>query len=382
MEIFDIANQVQELARTAAQSGQKTEQQLSELKTDGGELRARLLTLEQSTAEAGRTRVPWRTLGPDPFRNSAVVARLTALQQGHSTTGRIPLEGTTVQAIRALISGTGTDSPSGTFPVQPQRGAIVPPVQRPLTLLDVIESVQIRSNSFEYVRLSRANMAAVQEGEGALKAETEILTELVTAKVATIAHHTTASRQLIEDVAGLSEALRGLLGTDVLDEAERLLIDGNGTTEEIAGLRTLATPVATTSATPVDTISEAIAIMLTEGYRATLVIAHPLDWHAWRVERATDSGVYVNGNWSEPAAPVVWGLPVVASASMPQGEALVIDANRVRILDRAAATVMVSTEHSDNFTKNMVTLLAEIRLGLAVYDTGAVGLVALPANSP
>ena len=38
------------------------------------------------------------------------------------------------------------------------------------------------------------------------------------------------------------------------------------------------------------------------------------------------------------------------------------------LLDREQAAVLVSTEDRDNFIKNMVTILAEVRAGLAVLD--------------
>lgn len=70
------------------------------------------------------------------------------------------------------------------------------------------------------------------------------------------------------------------------------------------------------------------------------------------------------------------------SPAIDEGDALLIDTSRVRLLDREQATVVVSTEDQDNFVKNLVTILGEMRGGLAVYDTAGVGLVTLPINSP
>ena len=38
-----------------------------------------------------------------------------------------------------------------------------------------------------------------------------------------------------------------------------------------------------------------------------------------------------------------------------------------QVWDRESASVQISTENKDNFTKNMVTILAEERLALTVY---------------
>jgi HK97 family phage major capsid protein len=51
---------------------------------------------------------------------------------------------------------------------------------------------------------------------------------------------------------------------------------------------------------------------------------------------------------------------------MTAGSFLIGSSMGAEIKDRAQATVEVSREHSDNFTKNMVTILAEERLALCV----------------
>jgi hypothetical protein len=51
---------------------------------------------------------------------------------------------------------------------------------------------------------------------------------------------------------------------------------------------------------------------------------------------------------------------------------LVVDGRFVQLLDREQAQTMISTEDRDNFVKNIVTLLAEMRAGCALLDTGAV----------
>jgi len=106
-------------------------------------------------------------------------------------------------------------------------------------------------------------------------------------------------------------------------------------------------------------------------YPATGIVLHPTDWAG--IELTKDStGRYIIGDPKSEAAARVWGLPVVATQAMLLGKFLVGAFKAgAQIFDRQNATVELSTEDSDNFRKNLVTILAEERLALAVYRPAA-----------
>jgi HK97 family phage major capsid protein len=200
--------------------------------------------------------------------------------------------------------------------------------------------------------------------------------------VATVATHATFSKQVLGDTASLTKVISDVLSGDVLDKLEQLLILGDGAGDQIEGMLPQAMPIAISATTPADAISEALATMTNSGYSNLVVLMNPLKWHQLRTERVDGgAGVYLVGSWLQPATPSMWQAPVVTSSSMPVGQALVIDVQKVRLLDREQPSVLISSEHADNFTRNLVTILAELRAGLAIYDSGAVGLVELPNNS-
>src|SRR3546814_12904145 len=84
--------------------------------------------------------------------------------------------------------------------------------------------------------------------------------------------------------------------------------------------------------------------------------------------RSITDGGYLFANPQNDSQPRLWGLPVVETQAMTAGNFLT-GAFRLgaQIFDRQDARVEVSTEDSDNFRKNLVTILAEERLALAVY---------------
>ncbi|TNE75539.1 MAG: phage major capsid protein, partial [Gammaproteobacteria bacterium] len=108
-------------------------------------------------------------------------------------------------------------------------------------------------------------------------------------------------------------------------------------------------------------------------YRPTAVLLNPADWFDIDTRKvgASDDR-YVVGNPREMGQPRLWGLPVVITNSITSGTFLVgaFDIG-AQIWDREDATIEVSRENSDNFVKNMVTILAEERIALTVYRPGA-----------
>ena len=71
-------------------------------------------------------------------------------------------------------------------------------------------------------------------------------------------------------------------------------------------------------------------------------------------------GKYLLGDPAASVAPVLFGLPVVATQAMTIDKFLVGNFRRAATLyDRWSPRVENSTEHADFFTRNLVAILAE-----------------------
>lgn len=297
-------------------------------------------------------------------------AGFKAYQEGQTNSGRVD----TGLSVKALTSLQGSaEDPAVGIDVTPQSmGGFVMPSLKPARLFERLNSLPMASNALKFTRLSAfSNAADYQAGEGTLKAEQDITPASVTAPVATIAVSQTSSKQVLDDDSNLGVTLDRLLRASILEKVENELVNGSGGADNISGLITEATAFAPTATTKAEIIGEAIASLQGEGYTPDIVAISPADWFAIRSERAT-GGEYVAGGWMQLAAPNVYGIPVVVVPALAAGTAMVIDSQFVDVLDRQALTLMASDSHKDNFTRNLVTLLAEIRVGLAVYDSGAV----------
>lgn len=110
--------------------------------------------------------------------------------------------------------------------------------RRVLSLFDVLPSLQVTSNAFEFHRLdSYTNAAAYQAAEGAAKAAGTMPTALISAPITTIAHYFKASEQVLSDVPMLQMQMSSLLQYGVMAKAESELVIG-ATAGKIQGLLT------------------------------------------------------------------------------------------------------------------------------------------------
>lgn len=267
-------------------------------------------------------------------------------------------------ALKAVVGTSGL--------VQPQRDArIGNNPQRPLSLFDVLPILPVASNSFEFNRLNGyTNGAAEQGAEGTAKANSPIPTALTSAAIATIAHWEKLSTQALNDAPALQQQVSSLLEYGVLAKAAGLIIAGDAP-GQIIGLSTQATAFASSAgASLADAVGEAKTALDVAGWAPDLAIFHPADW--FTITSAKDStGKYIASGWVGGAEPTIWGMRVVTDPSVSLGNPLVLDSSQVAILDRQQARVEFARD-GDDFTKNVLTALAEARLGLAVFSPSAI----------
>jgi HK97 family phage major capsid protein len=308
---------------------------------------------------------------PSPFDAISKDDRFQALARGATSTGRIYLPGSIHALTKAITS----------FPTPASVGAIVSPPKRAPRLLDFLTRVPVTTDRYEFVQLSGANNAAVQ-ALGALKSEGTLTTPLRVASIATVANYIVTAKQILSDNPSLIRQLAALFSFRVMEKLEALVIAGTVGADVISGLLTESLALVPTATTPVDIVSEAQASLDSAGFSAGAVVLNPMRWHAIRTERSSGDGQYLSGSWNQPATPNIWTLPVVTSPAVPLNTAIVYDPAVVLLLDREQAAVLLSTEDRDNFVKNMCTVLAEVRAGLAVLDPAGVVRVTLPAITP
>lgn len=287
-------------------------------------------------------------------------------------------------SIRAALvneNGFGEGSGDTTYPSQPERRGPVGPVLAPLRLIDALPSRPVTKDSTEFVQITATGEAAPQSYEGAEKAEIDFEGDLQTAKVITIAGHTTASVQVLADVPALQQVIDRTLRHKTMDMLETQLMNGSGVGQNIEGLMVQAASITPTIATtPADAYGEVMVRMTDAGYSPNLAIMNPLDWFRLLLTRKeAGSEEYVFGSPTMPIPPSLWNTRIVLTNKLAQGNGLVLDTSWVTVLDREQASVVLSRSHKDYMTRNLVLIRAELRAGLEVTDQNALRKFTLPA---
>jgi len=261
-------------------------------------------------------------------------------------------------------------------------------VQEPLrqfTIRSLLDNGRTSSNLIEWVREDVFTNEADVVSEGSQKPESDITFEQVDVPVRTIAHWVHATRQVLADFPQLASIINGRLryGLMIAEETELLL--GSGTAPHLLGLIPQATDYNTALNRPgdtfIDVLRHAILQVRLAYYPATGIVLTPTDWHNIELTKDNENR-YLMANPQGTMPAMLWGRPVVESDGMPNDQFLVGAFKlAATVFDREDAQIFVSTEDRDNFIKNLVTILCEERLALAVSRPAAFVHGSFPADS-
>lgn len=363
-KVRGIAEKALGMAEKGEQASESFKGQADEALSRMNELKARIDEMEQKGARGGGDDVEAKSIG-EQFVESEGFKSFAA--SGFSKThGRGDMQ------VKATLTTLTTAAPgsvgSGAYPTR--LPGIVELPQRRMTVRDLLTPGRMDGNTLDYVRETGFRNHAAATAEAAAKPESDIQLTSVQTSAKVIAHWMKASRQALDDVAQLRSVIdqRLLYGLALVEENQ--LLNGDGTGQNLHGIIPQATAYAAPITLPSPTSIDMIRLMVLQAalaeYPATGIVMHPSDW-AWVETLKDTTGRYLIGNPQGTISPTLWGLPVVATQSIEIDKVLV-GAFRLgaQVFDRWDARIETGYVN-DDFTRNLVTILAEERLALAVY---------------
>jgi HK97 family phage major capsid protein len=255
-----------------------------------------------------------------------------------------------------------------------RRPGILGVPDRRLTIRDLLSPGQTDSNLIQWVQETGYQNMVAPVAEGTRKPQSDITFTLKQTGLTKLATFVKASTEILDDAPMLRSYIDYRLRYMLALREDEQLLKGSGTAGNINGIYTQATPyvapVATTGITltpRVDILRLALLQSELAEFPATGIVLHPSDLALIEMTKDT-TGAYLFGGPQNPMAPTLWRRPVVETVAMTQ-DTFLVGAFKLgaQIFDRNGATVSLATENEDDFVNNLVTILIEERLGLAMY---------------
>lgn len=326
---------------------------------------ANLLEIEQKVADYAlrdNHSVPLASIG-------AIVVASAEYKALGLHAGQTPQNGFKLRVEANTLTGQTGSPPENTDTLVPRdrRAGIVPGAFRTLRVRDLIPTVPTTSNAWQFVRELLFTNAAAETAEGALKPEATLTFEDVTVNIRTIAHWIKASNQILADAPALRAYIDNRLRYGVDLREEQQIVAGNGTGQNISGMTAVGNFTAftpTSGDTAIDSVNRAKYAILGADYVPTGVLMNPANWGALERLKTSDDA-YLIGDPFGQIFPVLWGLPVVATNSMPVNKLLVADfATSYEYVERSTTVIDIGFVDKD-FVNNLLTIRAEKRGALA-----------------
>ena len=321
---------------------------MESLATEVKDAAQRVADLEQKTAESIRKdEVKLVTVG----EQLAASESIRAFNSGNAQKGRVEIKNT-------ITSSDATTAPD-------RQPGIIPGSTRLLRLLDVVPTAQTSLNVIETTREASYTDNAAETAEGNEKPESAITFELVTTNIRTFATWLKVSKQVAADAPMLATYINNRLMHKIQNKIDSQIINGDGTAPAISGITDSGNYTAfspTTGEGALDSIARAIAAVSGRDYNPTAVILNTADF--WAIQRAkgTTNDHYLYANPASSLGQTIWGLPVVATNQLASGKLIVADFTQsYQFWMRESVAITLSDSDDDNFTKNLVTVLAEAR---------------------
>lgn len=256
--------------------------------------------------------------------------------------------------------------------------ALLPWVQP--SIRDLCAPGTTASNAVSYPRMTGRTNNAGSVAEGALKPQSDIAFEEVVAPVRTIAHYFLCTRQILDDAPALAATIDAEARAGLADQEDAQMLFGDGTGQNLLGLVPQAAAFVrqwvNANSSPLDVLIQAIAQAEALNWKVDGMVLNAVDWRRLQAIRDTTGRYLGNSPFEADVAQRIWSTPVVATNRMPVGKFLIGPfRTQAQIFDRMGVEVIASSEDSDNFRRNLITLRAEERLAFtcrrpAAFITG------------
>jgi len=367
-KLDDMSKKSEEEIKNLGKISTDTKTAIDNLGVEQRTLADRLVKLEQRSSQQQDDTTPAIVLPGQLFTKSAAYTSFMESGAKQKVFGEVESKNTVTNAIANTFSERRPGLVEGSF--------------RVFTLEQLLTKIPTSASSIEWVRENVFTNAAGETAEGTAKPQSSITFTPGAMPVSTISHFLKITTQMAKDNAALAAYInrRMIYGVDL--RAETQIFAGNGVGANMSGLALAGnfTPHGYTAAllaaadldnNRFDLIGKMIGDCAAADYPADAVVMNTVDWWILRLTK-DGQGRYILGDPGSAAPPILFGVPVVASNSVPQNKVWVGSlAQAATLHDRETVGIALSDSDGDNFQSGLITIRADRRLALTVEKPAA-----------
>lgn len=233
---------------------------------------------------------------------------------------------------------------------------------------NIVNVATIKGNKVTWVNKEAKEGGADMTAEGSTKSQVSWTYTEESADVKKITAFVKVSKESLDDL----DFLRSEINTDLREEIELKLDEqissGVGTGQNLKGILTYAptfnvtgTSFATAVSTPnrLDVLRTAVALVKKNRFNPNYVVSSPMDAAMMDLEKGTD-GHYIMPPFVSADGQRIAGILVIENEAITEGTFLVGDFTKSNLRIKEEININLGYEN-DDFTKNLVTILAEMR---------------------
>lgn len=256
---------------------------------------------------------------------------------------------------------------TGQVPQAEREAGITRIVTRNPFVLQLVNVGTIMSNVWEWVEQKNRDGGAAMTAEGAAKSQADFDLVVASANVKKVTAYIKVTKEMLDDVelmrSEIDQELTELINLKIDDQ----LLNGTGLTVNLTGINTNATAwaagsfaLAIPTPTKWDVLRTAINQVRVNLFEPNYILMHPTDVTGMELSK-DNTGQYIMPPFAALDGTLVSGIRVVANTGIALDSFLVGDFSKAGVRFKEGLTINVGYEN-DDFTKNLVTILAEARL--------------------
>ena len=294
-------------------------------------------------------------------------------------------------SLKAAGTITSANISGGNVPIEQRIAGLDTIASRRIRLMDMVQRGVAESNLISWVSQAAKDGAAGQTGEGLAKNQIDFDLVVNSEALKKTTAFIKVSEEMLDDVTFLQGEINNELMREIEKVIEAQVYEGDGTGTNQNGIRTTASAIDTTgtagtvdNANVVDVLRVAMNnVEVRDHEPANFIMLHPTDVLTLMLIKVTTTDKrYIDALQMIAGQLTLDGVPIVKTTLVTLGEYMVGNFDMATVGDKGSISIEVGREN-DDFTKNLVTILAEWR-GLTIVKTNVqdafvAGVIAVDA---